>query len=298
MRLFNYNFFILSSFSIFSLQASLSPKSENSFPLGGDLSLAFDSFRSLPDGTWGGNMGAYVGVNLAWAVPKSNGNGIQGGASYGIYDWDGRGSTDSKSLQQQEFFTFGFFHKTKASSGVNWGTVYDWSVNRKAGVFGVNPTMGQVRAQVGYLVRSKNEFGIWGTYGTLTVHESYIEIPVPFRAISQVNAFWRHTFSNRGETFLWAGTPYRKGLMYGSGRAGNYIVGASFRAPLCSCLSLEGRGMYMGARGGSAFSSSKNYAADVSLGIVYSFGGTGEGARPYLPLANNGNFIADTGVSY
>lgn len=274
-------------------------KEPSSFPLGGDLSIAFDSFRSLPDGSWGGNMGAYLALNLAVAIPGvGKGNGIQGGWSYGVYDWDGRGSTDSKAVQQEAFFTVGLFHNTPNLAGVNMGFVYDWSVNAKAGVFGLDPNMGQVRGQVGYLFRGGNEFGFEGTYGTTTSHKSYGGIPVEFRAVSQVNAFWRHIFKKGGETMIWAGTPYRKGLMYYSGRAGAYILGASFKAPLSRSLSIEGHGMYMGSRNGSAYTESKNYAANVSLAITYSFGGSKVGARPYLPLANNSNFIADTNVSY
>ncbi len=306
MRIFLFGFCVFSFSSVYCLEGnetSVSNSSDinsaSSFPLGGDLSLALDSFRSLPDGSWGGNMGAYLALNLAVAVPKvGNGSGVQGGWSYGVYDWDGRGSTNSKSLQQEAFFTVGFFHKTPNVSGINAGLVYDWSVNAKAGVFGLDPTMGQVRGQIGYLLRGKNEFGLWSSYGTNTAHKSYAGIPVDFRAISQVNAFWRHLFKNGGETMLWGGTPYRKGLMFESGRPGSYIIGASFKAPLCRFLSIEGHGMYMGATSSSAFSESKNYAANVSLGLTYSFGGKKPGARPYMSLANNSNFIADTSVSY
>ncbi len=302
MRIFSLGLCSLCFVSIYSAQTEPESgsieKEPSSFPLGGDLSLAFDSFRSLPDGSWGGNMGAYLALNLAVAIPKLEGSGVQGGWSYGIYDWDGRGSTDSKSLQQEGFFTLGLFHKTVKSSGFNAGLVYDWSFNEKAGVFGLSPTMGQVRGELGYLVKGGNEFGLWSSYGTTTSHKSYAGIPVEFRAISQVNAFWRHIFKNEGETMFWAGTPYRKGLMYDSGRAGAYVLGASFKAPLTHSLSIEGHGMYMGSRNGSAFSESKNYAANVSLAITYSFGGRKAGARPYLPLANNSNFIADTSLSY
>ncbi|MBS0627459.1 MAG: hypothetical protein JSS09_04535 [Verrucomicrobia bacterium] len=305
MRIFVFNIYVLSFASVCLLQADEGinniegEKKPSSFPLGGDVSIAFDSFRSLPDGSWGGNMGAYVALNLAMSTSwAGEGTGIQGGWSYGIYDWDGRGSTSSKSLQQEAFFTLGLFHKTPTSSGINAGVCYDWSVNAKAGVFGLDPTMAQVRGQLGYLCKGGNEFGVWSSYGTKTSHKSYSDIPVEFRAVSQVNAFWRHIFKNNGETMIWAGTPYRKGLMFESGRAGSYIVGASFKAPLTYSLSIEGHGMYMGSRGGSAYTESKNYAANVSLALTYSFGGRKTGSRPYLPLANNSNFIADTSISY
>jgi len=296
------------SFSCFSLlQADSAPteaqngetKKSIIFPLGGEVFVAFDGFRSLPDGSWGGNLGAYFGMNLSAAIPKTSESvGIQGGWSYGVYDWDGRGSTDSKAVQQQGFVTTGFFYRTPHLSGVNGGVVYDWSFNRKAGVFGLSPTMQQVRAQLGYIYKKKNEFGLWGSYGTTTARNSFYGMGVEFRAISQVNAFWRHIFNNNGEIMLWGGTPYRKGLMFESGRPGAYILGAAFQAPLTRSLSLQGDGMYMGSRSGSAFSESKNYAANVCIALTYSFGSKSPGCRPYLPLANNGNFIADTNLSY
>jgi hypothetical protein len=274
-------------------------KQESEFPLGAEVTVALDSFRSLPDGSWGGNMGAYTAMNFGWAVPKvRHGVGVQLGGSYGIYDWDGRGSTSSKSLQQQTFVTVGAFRVTPDVSGFNAGLVYDWSINAKAGVFGLSPTMEQIRGQIGYLFKGGNEFGLWSAYGIGTSHRPFMSFNVKFRAISQVNIFWRHIFKNKGETMIWAGSPYRKGLMYGSGRAGDYIIGAAFRAPLSRHFSVDGHGVYMGARSGTADEESKNYAANVCLGLTYSFGGCKAGTKPYLPLANNSNFLADTNLSY
>ena len=276
------------------------PKEPSSFPLGGDLTLALDCFRSLPDGSWGGNMGAYGALNLAWAVPKlkQQGVGIQAGGSYGVYDWDGRGSVDSMSLQLEGFISVGAFRMTPHNPGFNAGVTYDWMFNQESGVFGLSPNMAQVRGQLGYLFRGGNEFGFLGSYDTSTSHQSYASLPITFRAVSQVNAFWRHIFKNRGETMIWAGTPYRKGLMFESGRTGSYIVGASFKAPLTRTLSVDAHGMYMGARTNTGDNESQNYAANVCVGLTYSFGGRKAGARPYLPVANNSNFIVDTNLSY
>src|SRR5689334_12837239 len=67
-----------------------------SFPVGGDVALAWDYFRSLPDGSWAGNSGAFSSVNLAVGIPKKRyGFGAQVGGSYGLYDWDARGSNVS-----------------------------------------------------------------------------------------------------------------------------------------------------------------------------------------------------------
>ena len=270
-----------------------------SFPLGGDLSLGLDSFRSLPEGSFGGNMGAVGSLNLAYALPwQDQGVGVQGGGSFGVYTWDGRGSTDSKALQLQGFATVGLFRMTPHDSGFNAGACYDWNIESKYGVFDLSPTMAQVRGQFGYLCKGGNEFGFLGSYATETAHKYFGALPIKFKAINQVNAFWRHIFKNRAETMVWGGTPYGKGLMFSSGRAGTYIVGASFKAPLTHSLSMNGHGVYMGARSGSGDVESKNYAANVSFALTYSFGASKAGARPYLPLANNSNFLVDTNTNY
>jgi hypothetical protein len=273
----------------------------SSLPVGGDIALALDYFRSLPDGSWAGNSGAFANINLAIGISKEKyGVGAQLGGSYGLYDWDGRGSNlsgNSKALQQQAFVTAGLFRMTPSCSGVNVGIVYDLMVNKQFGVFGLNPIIGQLRGQFGYLIQGGNEIGVWSAVDTQTSHEETSQIPVRFRAISQVNLFWIHYFKNCAQTMLWAGTPYQRGLMFSSGRAGNYIFGASFIAPLTRVLSIMGHGCYMGAHSGTAFQESSNYAANICFGLNYSFGSGKAGQRPYLSLANNSNFLVDTNIN-
>lgn len=289
---------ILVSLFCFSVLTAVEKESA-SFPVGGDLSLGLDSFRSLPEGSFGGNMGAIGSLNIAYALPfQDQGVGVQGGGSFGLYTWDGRGSTDSKALQLQGFATVGLFRMTPDDSGFNAGACYDWNIERKYGVFGLSPTMAQVRGQLGYLCRGGNEFGFLGSFATKTAHKHFGALSLKFKAISQVNAFWRHIFRNKAEAMVWAGTPYEKGLMFSSGRAGTYIVGASFKAPLTRSLSMNGHGVYMGARSGSADTESKNYGANVSFALTYSFGASKAGARPYLLLANNSNFLVDTNTNH
>src|SRR5689334_23476405 len=71
------------------------------FMVGGDTALAWDYFRSLPDGSFAGNSGALASLNLVMSLKREF--GAQLGGSYGLYDWDARGSTTtehSKALQQ------------------------------------------------------------------------------------------------------------------------------------------------------------------------------------------------------
>lgn len=277
------------------------PKSFGHCPtsiVGGDVSLGLDYFRSLPDGSWPGNFGAFASLNLAIGIPNEKyGFGAQVGGSYGYYDWDGRGSNptgNTKAMQQQGFLTLGLFRKTPQCSGISSGIVYDFMFNKQFGVFAVSPIAQQLRAQLGYLFKGGNEIGFWGAVNTNVSHREASEIPLKFRAISQANFFWTHYFKNRSQIEFWFGTPYRRGLMNASGRPGRYIIGVHFKAPLSRALSLFGRGVYMAPSSGPAFQESRNLAANVCFGLNYSFGGCKAGERPYLPLADNSNFLVDT----
>lgn len=272
-----------------------SPFYQSSCPIEVDLSLALDDFRSLPEGSWNGNWGAFLSTNLSVSLPSSIFMQIAG--SYGLYDWAGRSSTpytNSKTLQQQGFITVAASRQTLKTSGVNAGIAYDWMLNKHFGLFSVNPFFDQIRAQVGYLFRGGNEMGALATYGIHTSHVESLQIPLQFRGISQVSLFWCHYFKTSGYGMLWLGTPYRRGLLYTSGRPGSYLVGAQFSIPVTHSLSLDGRAVYMGPRGRSGLIPAKNYASDLSIGITYAFGKRRILKTPYMTLANNSNFLVDT----
>lgn len=272
---------------------------ESSFPLGGNVSIGLDNFRSLPQGSFVGNMGAFTSLNLAYALPwQKQGIGVHVGGSFGVYNFDGRLPERSKEVSIQWFVTAALFRQTPSSSGLNAGICYDWNINSNYGSFSLNTNVGQVRGQIGYLLDGGNEFGVWGTYGTWTELKYFYFYPIKFKAVNQLNAFWSHTFKNRAKTTLWAGSPYSKGLLYSSGRAGNYIFGASFNVPLTHRLQVTGHGSYMGSRNGSAVNQARTYAANVSFALTYLFGGCKAGTQPYLPLADNSRFIMDTSQVY
>lgn len=275
----------------------------------GDINLSYDYFRSLPEGSFEGNTGAFASINFGLPILRYycyDFGSIQIGASYGVYDWSGRSSTlegNPKEVQQQGFVTAGYYRKTCGWSGFNFGVVYDWMINENYGVFAHRTGLAQVRGQIGYLFRRCNEFGIWGTLDVHRSHKHINSLPVIYRALSQANLFWTHYFQNCAETTLWAGVPYKKSLMFNSGRAGQYIVGGSFRVPLTYCLNIEGHGTYMHAKRLPSRYESKNYAANLCFGITYSFGCQPTccedcDVRPYQPLANNSNFLADTNLNF
>ncbi len=278
------------------------------YPFSADISLAFENFRGLPDGSWQGNTGAYASLNFGISRPSlsKQGWGLQIAGSYGLYEWQGRTSlfSHASEIEQEAFITAGLFRNVPASSGFNLSLVLDWMFNENLGVFFLNPNMGQLRAALAYLFGQSNELGLWGTYGVTTSHKMTSGIPVEFRAISQVNLFWRYHFSNGSNTTVWGGVPYRKGLMFESGPAGTFIIGADFRVPLAQRWSLDGHAVYMGPRSSPEEFRSRDYVSDVCIALTYSFGSIKPSKNrqsnfsPYFPMANNSNFLVDTNLNF
>lgn len=268
-----------------------------------DVGLGYDYFRSLPDGDWEGNTGGLASLNICTPTPylMDYGVGIQVGGSYGVYDWSGRGSSPSarqSAAQQQVFLTGAIFRKTPCYSGFNIGIAYDWMWNKNASVFALESTISQLRFQGGYQLNQINEWGIWGTLDLHTSHRVSQGIHVLFKAISQVNIYWQHRFENCARTMIWAGIPYKKSLMFSTGRAGKFIVGANFHTPLTNRLSIDGYASYM--KGHSAPRGLKNriYAANICIQLTCAFGDRCPELEPYMSIGNNSNFITDTNVTF
>ncbi len=97
---------------------------------------------------------------------------------------------------------------------------------------------------------------------------------------------------------VWAGSPYRRGLMYQSGRPGRYLFGAKFNAPLTGHLSVSGHAAYMGARSAPDGIEARNYAANVCFALTYSFGQCLKAPVPYMSVADNSTFIVDTNSNF
>lgn len=271
------------------------PSYSSSCPIEIDLSLGVDNFRSLPEGSFEGNMGGYGSFNLK--APLGQAFFLQIGGSYGVYDWAGRSSTpskNSKEMQQQGFGTGAFSYETPDYSGINFGIAYDGMWNKSFGLFATDPYLGQVRGQIGYLFRGGNEIGAWGTFNVDTAHKSSEQTPLQFHAVCQANLFWCHNFKNKAYLMFWGGTPYRKGLMYKSQRPGRYLCGARFDIPLTHSLSLNGHAAYMGAISAPDGIESRNYASNICFALTYAFGKRRMQKSHYMEIADNSNFIVDT----
>lgn len=268
-------------------------------PIELDVSLGLDDFRGIYSGSWNDSFGALSALNIK--VPIARAFSAQIAGSYGLYDWAGRGSTpfkNSKTYEQQGFITIATSYQTPDSSGWNAGLAYDWMLTKNFGEYAVDPAFDQVRGQLGYLFKGGNELGAWAAYGIQKDHKQSQNLPLIFRGISQANLFWSHYFKTHGYAMLWVGTPYRRGLLYKSGRPGRFIIGAQFSVPVTNSLSIEGHGSYMDPRKGSGVVPSRNYGANIYFGLTYSFGKRRIAKTPYMTLANNTNFMADTNLNF
>ncbi len=271
----------------------------SSWPIEVNLSLALDDFRGPSEGTWEGNFGTFGAINFKAPLPYCL--SVQLGGSWGIYDWYGRGSIQSKaggSLQKQGFLTLAASRQTNHSSGWNGGIAYEWMINTQFGAFGVNARFDQIRGQIGYLIENNNEIGLWGTYGIHTAETEAFQISLQFRAISQINLFWVRYYANHGYMMLWVGTPYQRGLAYRKGPPGTFVFGTQFSTPLTKTLSLEARAAYMGARQLRKTIPSGNYASDLTIAISYSFGKRRLDQTPYMVIGNNSNFMTETNHNF
>lgn len=259
-----------------------------------DVNTSYDYFRGMPDGSWNGNSGALIGANSGMTLFDCA--GIQLGGSYGLYNWEGRGNvvfTNPKAVEQVGFITVG------ASSSLcewNGGLVYDRMFTRHFGIYDLSPSIDQLRFQVGYTFCS-DEVGIWGTHSLTSSHKNALGLPVSFKAIGQMNLFWRHFFENNAQTNVWVGTPYENSLMFPHGKAGNFIAGFSFRVPLTQQLFLDGNGSYMVARTSHGVFQSRNYGSNICVGLTYGFSNGLDCELPYMQIANHSNFFVDTNTN-
>lgn len=258
-----------------------------------DLGGSSDYFRGLPEGSWNGNNGLTLSANSGFCVYDTI--GLQVGGSYGLYNGEGRENVRFASrtrVQQIGFVTAGAY---RAFGNVNAGVVYDRLMTSRFSIFDVSPSLDQIRFQVGYAL-CNDEVGIWGTHHLATSHHRPLGLPLSFRAIDQLSLFWSHFYQGGAKTTVWVGMPYGNSLMFSKGKAGNVIVGFSFRALLIDRLFFDGYGSYMAPKDTHRLKRHRNYGASLSFGLTYCFndGDCSSYNPPYMSLANHSNFFVDT----
>lgn len=291
--------------------SQLPPVGEPDPNFGGYAFVGYDSWRGLPDGAWGNN-GIHTGVNVGSRLGQFSdwtGIGAQAGGSVGVYNWSG---TDYRMSHQhagqvQGFVTYGFFRKANESSRWSASIVQDWMFNSNYSVFGVDPTMSQFRAQIGYAFTAADELGIWGAWratGDTKIVSRHIP-PVTWRPIDQISAYWHHKWGvGAPDTWLWVGVPERQRLT-GTGSLGDYYVGVLANAPLNDTISLYSQVTYMhpSASPGPAGAKEDQWNFFIGLALYPATNArtktvAGRSWMPQLPVANNGTFLVDTSKTY
>jgi len=272
--------------------------------------VGYEAFRGISDGGWennginaGVNFGTRLGVLSDWT-----GIGFQIGGSVGAYDWSG---TDYRlqgenRAQTQGFVTYGFFRKASEDSPWNAAIVQDWMINDNYGVFGENPTLSQLRMQVGYDWSDWTEFGLWGTVRVLDDSRQVVGFGnVTWRPIDQLSGYWHHLWTTGGaDTTIWFGIPERDRLG-GNGSLGDYFVGAITTAPLNDRLSLYTVITYMHPSATPGPAGSNEDFWDFTIGLAFyprcnarNRTIAGQQWMPALPVANNGTFLVDANQTF
>jgi hypothetical protein len=276
--------------------------------------IEWDAFKGISDGYSTRNFGAASGVNAGALLPGLGdyGLGWQSGASYGVYDWDGRNPTavigvDQARTQQQIFVTTGFFRKAACGQRLSFGLVYDWMFNEEWGEAGTRPTLGQWRGQIEYAISGRNAIGVWGCRRDLSDQETHRDpnlfaFTATTRAISQINLFWHHKFCSGADSNIWFGIPDH-GRLDGDGSLLDWTVGANLQVPLSQRLAVYANAAYFHPSDSAGSFAAIESGYDMGVGIVWYIGGgacshaiNGPCATPYMPLANNSNFLVDQNV--
>jgi hypothetical protein len=274
---------------------------EESPRVGAMLFSGVECWRNISDGPLTNNAGAVIGGNLGFPLPVLGRFGIGGqlGLSYGAFDLDGRFSADDQSpVQQQTFITAGLFRRACGGSRISAGIAYDWMINDEYGFLATHPFLGQWRAQVGYALNPCNELGVWGTLKDRG--DSAFDGELPFRPVSQVNLFWHHNFDSGADSWLWIGAPEREKLG-GEGRLGEFTLGATLYVPLTERVAVYANGQYMRPTARAGLDAAIENSYTVGFGLAFYPCGKAKNASvagkcwmPYLPVANNGNFLVDS----
>lgn len=269
-------------------------------PCSGDIGIGYEGARNLAGGNWEGTTGALLSVNSGCILPYFSDSkqiiGLQLGGSYGVYSWNNRllgNPSDQNLLYHQGFITVGHFKKATCIKEMNCSIVFDAMWNKNYGLLAHNPFLMQIRQQHGYVYNECHEFGIWVT---TRINNTEQKNPyVIYRSISQMNAYWKQTFCNQAETMLWIGLPYEKHIVYSNKLTARFILGCSFKAPLTSRIDIEGHANYMLGHQVQGF---REYATNVCIQLKWSFGEKTNLSTPYLPVANNSNFMMDSSIAY
>ncbi|MBM4003061.1 MAG: hypothetical protein FJ295_07190 [Planctomycetes bacterium] len=267
--------------------------------------LFVDSFKNIGDatGTLGSldnSLGARMGFNSGFRLGESSIRG-QFGLGYGGYDWKGRfnlgGIVPASPWEKQFFVTAGVYQRSDICSDVpiSWGIVFDELVTDQWGFLAQDFTMGQFRGQIGYAINECHEIGIRASWGAQPGNALTFLTPgnpgTTAKPMDQCTGFWHKHWDWGADTNLFLGFVNRADV-------GDWLFGFDVRAPLSESTAFFGGLTYVAPSAASGNAGVLQETWNLSLGLVFSFGGkaatenvSGYAGLPLIPVADNGSFL-------
>ncbi len=264
--------------------------------------------RGISDGSGENNNGFSYGFNYGTklgALSDYTGIGAQIGASYGLYDLNGRSSGfRDKEIQQQTFLTAGIFRAANKDSNFSFGVVWDGMFNTNFGIYAVSPFLCQVRGQIAYALNQQHEIGIWTAIRTNNASAAAGGQALSFRAVDQFTLFYHHRFGFGGDGVSWFGIPDHTKLG-GTGSLGQYTFGGTLTAPLSPRFGAFTGLQYMAPSSRSGAAAAVEEAFYITAGLTfYPYANSrpsnvaGDCWMPYMPVATDGTFLVDTNHTF
>jgi len=273
---------------------------------------SLDTYKSIGEritninggqGALTGSFGATGGFNTGFELLDTT-IGVQGGASWGRYDWKGRLRIvpESTAREKQTYYTAGIYRRGDMSVGTildrfSGGVVYDvfsadnWGVNANDDV-----KLSQFRYMAGFAVIPSTEVGVSGTVG---VKDDFAAVTVAgapalltgIHAMRQTNVYVKHVFDFGGQITAYYGKFSDKDIA-------SWQFGATAQAPLSVNWSVFANAAYVAPRTPSGPLGSGQEQFNAQVGIAYYFGGnaqsptvSGNKGLPMFDVASNRTFL-------
>ncbi len=155
--------------------------------------------------------------------------------------------------------------------------------------------LGQLRGSAGYGVTPTNEFGVWFAKSTQGDNGVMGETPVRLEPVSQVNAYWTHSWPSFATTSLWAGVASGHDnvvwVIPEDSRDENvFVYGADLHMPLSDRFAITGAANFL--------TPTSTGTVDAFLGLAFYPGRTvmskeTQRFSPVMNVANNPTFSVD-----
>lgn len=248
------------------------------------------------------SFGAVAGFNSGFEFGDTT-IGVQGGASWGVYDFKGRIRLvpESTQTERQYYYTVGVYRRGDMSVGTFWdrfsgGVVYD---SFKASQWGVNAneiSLSQFRYTAGFALLPSTEIGIWGTRADKNDRAAITVagapgLLTPIHAMRQTNYYLKHVFDFGGQIMAYYGN-------FDSADIAKRQYGVAAQAPLGPNWSVFANANYVVPRTPDGPTGSGQEQFSASVGIAYYFGGNAQSPTvsgikglPMLDVASNRTFL-------